>query len=206
VSHLPITTNELVGHAVAMKLGLGLGLGLVLTLTYAACTDDSVPDVDNAEALCRQWDKVDAEHAAETRTASEETTKLAAMLPAEYDDEAALAFYPAAGDPGPNASGAMAAEAGEELQHYRIQVCGDTVGSFAEFFVVADTGYAFERVDRVNPEPVASLSEGDDCFTDPGWVTNGAPFARGEHRLDLPVGAQTGEVNVMLQCAMLLRD
>ena len=105
-----------------MRLGLAGAIGLVMA--FSGCSDDSPPAVHNAEALCRQWDKVDAEHAAESATAIDETTKLAGMLPDEYDDEAALFFYPAAGDPGPNASGAMAAEAGGELADFRREVCG----------------------------------------------------------------------------------
>jgi len=71
--------------------------------------------------------------------------------------------------------------------------------SFAEFFVRSVQGFVFERVDRATPEPLRAR-EGDDCFTDPTWTREGAPYERGDAHPDLPTGTQRGEVNVMKQC------
>lgn len=76
-------------------------------------------------ALCEQWNRSDAAHLAEADNARDESATLAALLPEEYQDDAALFFYPAAGDPGPDASGDLAVEAGERLDRYRNSVCGE---------------------------------------------------------------------------------
>ena len=62
--------------------------------------------------LCAQWDKVDAELAAETLAARDEIAVLAELLPADYKREAALVYYPGAGDPGPEADAIKAEKPG----------------------------------------------------------------------------------------------
>ena len=114
------------GQTATMKLGRCWGL--VLALATIACSGDSAPDVDSADALCRQWDRADAQTAAQAEVSDDpyaETTKLAEMLPDEYQHDAALFFYPYAGDPGPDADGAMAADAGGRLDAFRMDVCGE---------------------------------------------------------------------------------
>jgi hypothetical protein len=84
--------------------------------------------LDNAEALCRQWDKADEQTAAQTESGDDpysETTKLAEMLPGKYKHDASLFFFPYAGDPGPDADGSMAADAGGRLDAFRMDVCGE---------------------------------------------------------------------------------
>lgn len=74
--------------------------------------------------------------------------------------------------------------------------------TFSEFLVETDLGgFVFERVDRSTPEPIEA-SEGQDCFADPGWASDGAPFERGESLTRLPSGADLGTVNVMGQCTL----
>ena len=75
--------------------------------------------------LCVQWQRVDAELAAETLTARDEIAVLADLLPAAYKQDAALFYYPGAGDPGPNADGSMADDAGRRLRTLRREVCGN---------------------------------------------------------------------------------
>lgn len=178
---------------------------LVAISALAACSgDDGTADLGSEKAteMCRQWDTVDAELAAETLGARDAIAALAALLPEEYKRDAALRYYPGAGDPGPDADASKAIEAGDRLDSYRQEVCDNrlTSFSFGEFFVAVDAGFAFERVDRATPEPLVALSEGDECFTDPSWVEGGAPFDRGESRSAVPSGAQRGHVNVMQQC------
>ena len=71
--------------------------------------------------------------------------------------------------------------------------------TFAEFFVAVDDDFVFERVDRVTPEPLEA-HDGEPCFTDPAWVSAGAPYDRGDSRPELPRDTQRGEVNMMQQC------
>ena len=110
----------------SMGVGLGRGAGAtVMACALVACSDG--PDYGppaNAAALCDKWDEMDAAHEAESLDARELTTAWAALLPDGAKHDAALAFYPSAGDPGPNASGWQAAEAGDRLYSYRQDVCG----------------------------------------------------------------------------------
>ena len=76
--------------------------------------------------------------------------------------------------------------------------------TFGEFFIASDNSFVFERVDRATPDPLVA-SEGDVCFTDPGWVRDGATYDRGDARPNLPTGTQRGAVNVMKQCELPAR-
>ena len=87
-------------------------------------TTSSGPTSTESLDLCAQWDKVSAELAAETLTAREEIAILAGLLPAEYRRDAALFYYPGAGDPGPDADATMAIEAGARLEALRLDACG----------------------------------------------------------------------------------
>lgn len=110
-------------------------LGCVaLGLLSGGCSDDgggadtATRPSENGSAgvstLCAQWDKVDAELAADTLTARDEIAVLAELLPVDYQRDAALFYYPGAGDPGPDADGIEAEQAGDRLESLRLDTCG----------------------------------------------------------------------------------
>jgi hypothetical protein len=81
------------------------------------------------------------------------------------------------------------------------EAAASNADTFAEFFVTSSDGFVFERVDRETPDSLEA-TEGQTCFTDPAWLSSGAPYDRGDRRFDLPAGTQRGQVNVMKQCAL----
>ena len=96
-------------------------LGLIAAVSFlAACADDE--ESPNAK-LCAQWERADAEAAAESETYGEAITQVVALLPEKYKQDAALLYYPYGGDPGPDADGAQAVEAGGRLERFRNESC-----------------------------------------------------------------------------------
>ena len=103
-------------------------------LAVCGCVDNSGDDPLSREGpaqqwggvsdLCAQWQTVDVELAAEAANARAEVGLLAELLPEEYRSDAALFYYPGAGDPGPGADGVQAEEAGERLARFRLEECG----------------------------------------------------------------------------------
>jgi hypothetical protein len=94
---------------------------LALVPNVSACSEGGD---DEAAALCNKWDTLDAELEDQTLTARDRAAELAALLPDAFKRDAALYYYPGAGDPGPDADGTMAEAAGHRLREYRDQVCG----------------------------------------------------------------------------------
>ena len=110
--------------AAALFAGLALGGCVSSSGDSRASRDGPAQQWGGVTDLCAQWNTVDVDLAAETTNARAEVGLLAELLPEEYKQDAALFYYPGAGDPGSDADGVRAEQAGERLARFRFEECG----------------------------------------------------------------------------------